>query len=335
MRESLRQRLETQIAYETILKKSTKLEYPHIIKLGAMLCVEAGKEPDPARINECKQILKHKVNLLSSFRSHMERLVLIKMSLADDAEAYIDGVLAVHKLLSEGFMLDHDQLAMAATTIYENCPAEETEAVVNRTREAYQLMKQQHRFLTGTEDMALISLLIMAGMRPQDATRRTEELYQLLRQDHVAGIEAAQPSALVLALSDKPAPQKVRDFHDLHQACKEAKCATSRDISMAIYATFADINVPHNQIAHEIAEVDEFLKGKKDYGVFGVGGSIRHLIAAANVIEDLQSDAAPHAVSMTSAVTQAIVEELLIILITIIITSAIMASSHAAHSGNH
>ena len=104
---------------------------------------------------------------------------------------------------------------------------------------------------------------------------------------------------------------------------------------MAIYATFADINVPHNQIAHEIAEVDEFLKGKKDYGVFGVGGSIRHLIAAANVIEDLQSDAAPHAVSMTSAVTQAIVEELLIILITIIITSAIMASSHAAHSGNH
>lgn len=326
MRQSLLQRCEAQVKNEELLRKGRFLEYEQVLKLAAMLCVNAGREVDPARVRECKKILKSRVGLFSNFRGTMQYLVQVKMSLADDPEAYIDGVLSVYQRLKEGRVLSGELVAMAAMTIYDNAAADKRDEVMDQTREAYARIKKQHPFLTGEEDMALVALMVIAGIDPGQAAKRAEELYLLLEKRFLNGSDTPQGIAMVLALSDKPAAQKVEDFFGLYDACKAAKHATAKDKAMTIYATFADLDADRAELVAQIGEVDDWLKMRKGYGSFGVGRSIRRLLAATFVLEDCQSDAAG-TVSATSAVAQAIVEELLMVLISIILTAYVISVS--------
>ncbi len=332
MRPSLQQRCEAQIRNEAALHKGHKLELEQIVKLAAMMYANAGRDVDAERLKECKRILKDKVSVFSNFRGYMQYLVQVKMALSDDPNAYIDGVLGVYKQLKEGIKLPGEMVAMAATTIYENCPAESHAEVVGKTREAYAKIKEQHRFLTGEEDMALIALMIMAGIDPDQAAEKAEELYVMLKDRYLPGSDTPQSAAMVLALSEKPAEQKAADFVGLYDACKAAGHATSKDKAMAIYATFADLDADRADIVADIGEVDEWLKKQKGYGALGVGASIRRLFAATLVLEDFQVTGASTATSATNAVAQAIVEELVLILISIIVTAivvnTIVRSSH-------
>ena len=331
MRASLQERCETQIRNETALRKGHLLEFEAVMKLGAMMYVNAGREVDVDRLKECKRILKGKVGLLSNFRGHMQYLVQIKMALSDDPNEYINGVLDVYQRLKQGLVLPGEMVAMAATTIYENCPAEERDAVADKTREAYAKIKRQHRFLTGEEDLALVALMVMAGIDPDRAAERAEELYVMLKDRYLPGSDTPQSVAMVLALSEKPVEQKVQDFFDLYEACKAAGHSTGKGKAMTIYATYADMDANRDKIVDEIGEVDLWLKKKRGYGALGVGASVRRLLAATFVLEDLQGASTAATAGVTSAVAQAVVEEMLIILISIIVTSAIVSANANSH----
>ena len=332
MKQSLQERCEVQVRNEKALRKGHFLEHEQVLKLAAMMYANAGREVDQAYIKECKKILKSKVGLLSNFRGTMQYLVQVKMSLADDPEAYIDGVLAVYQRLKEGLILPGEMVAMAALTIYENAPAGSYDEVVDKTRDAYSKIKAQHRFLTGEEDIALVALMVIADIDPDEVAEKAEELYLMLKERYLPGSDTPQSAAMVLALSNKPAEQKVEDFFALYDACKEAKHATSKDKSMTIYATYADLDADRAEIVAEIGEVDDWLKKQKGYGALGVGKSVRRLLAATFVLEDRQREMAAPVASTTSAVAQAIVEELLMILISIIVTTYVIS---AAASSSH
>ncbi|MDO5108129.1 MAG: DUF4003 family protein [Coriobacteriaceae bacterium] len=333
MRQSLLERCEAQIRNEAVLKKGHALEFESLVKLAALMYSNAGREVDPERVKECKRILKDEVGIFSNFRGHMQYLVQVKMSLADDPRAYLEGVLAVYEQLKEGLFLPGELVAMAAMTIYENCPQEARAEVVAKTREAYAAIKEQHRFLTGEEDMALIALMIMAGIDPAQAAEKAEELYGMLKGSFLPGSDTPQAAAMILALSDKPAEQKAEDFLGMYDACKRAGHATARDKAAAIYASFEDLDADRAELVAEIGEVDDWLKKQKGYGAFGTGASIRRLFAATLVLEDRQSSESAVVSGTTSAVAQAIVEELLMILITIIITSIVVST--VVSSSNH
>ena len=332
MRESLQQRCDIQIYNEEKLRKGHMLQFDEVIKLGAMAFANAGRPIDTDRIKECKQILKSRVGLFSNFRGAMQYLILIKMAIANDPETYIDNVLGIYKRLKGSFIFPGELVAMAATTIYENCPAEKVDEVVDKTREAYAKIKEQHRFLTGEEDMALIALMIMAGKDPDQCAAEAEQLYLMVKDRFWKGSDVPQSVAMVLALSDKPAEQKVADYFALFDACKESGHKTSKDKAAVIYATFADLDADRSEVVAEIGEVDDWLRGKKGYGPLGVGASIRRLFAAALVLEDRQAANPSSGAATTNAVTQAVVEELLVILISIIVTcivvNAVVANSH-------
>ncbi|MDO4532934.1 MAG: DUF4003 family protein [Coriobacteriia bacterium] len=327
MRASLLERCETQIRNEAALRKGHFLEYETIMKLGAMLFDNAGREVDAERLKECKRILKRKAGFFSNFRGNLQYIVQIKMALSDNPEAYIDNVLYVYGKLKGNRKFPGEPLAMAATTIYENCPAKLYDEVIAKTLETYSQVKAKHRFLTDQSDMSTIALMIMAGMDPDIASEQAEELFVALKNRFRIGSDAAQTAAMVLSLSEKPVSQKVEDFIGLFEACKKAGHATSKNKSMCIYATYADLDIDRATVVSEIGEVDEWLKGHKGYGALGVGGSMRRLIAATLVLEDYQASTAAPSVHATRAVTQAIIEELLLILISIIICSIIISTT--------
>ena len=327
MKPSLQAICEAQIRNETAMRKVAKLDYETVLKLCAMMHVNAGREVDAERIRECGDILKSRAGVFSNFRGTLQRVILTKMALANDPAAYIDDVMGVYENLKQDRKLPGEMLAMAATTIVENCPEERRAEVVERTRETYAMLKKEHPFLTDESDMSLIALMIMAGKDPGQAAEEAERLFRAMKSDYQIGSDAAQSAAMVLALSDKPADRKLAAFFGLYDACKAAKHATSRDKAMVIYAAFADADDDLKEVAASIGEVDDWLKGQKGYGALSIGTSERRLFAAAMVLKDMQAGWSAASSSVTNAITQALIEELVLDLVMIILTSIMISTS--------
>lgn len=327
MKRSLQERCAAQIRNERVLHSMARFEFDAVEKLGAMMFVNAGREANTERLKECKRILKQRAGIFSDFRGTLQFIVLVKMALADDPVAYIDEVMHIYKQLKGKRVFTSSMLAMAATTIYENCPAERRDEVVRKTGEAYARIREQHRFLTDDADLSMIALMIISGMDVDRAVSDAESLFQMMKANYRVGSDVAQSAAMVLALSDKPADQKIDEFFSLFDACKAARHATSRDKSMVIYSAFVGRDYDQAEVVEEIGELDMWLKRQKGYGMFGVGGSTRRLLAASMVLEDLQADGVAPEVGVSNAVTQAVVEELVVVLMMTIITCIMISSS--------
>ena len=327
MKQSLQEICEAQIRNETAMRKVAKIEYEAVLKLCAMMHVNAGREVDADRIRECGSILKTRAGMFSNFRGTLQRVVLTKMALADDPAAYIDDVMDVYEKLREDRRLPGEMLAMAATTIVENCPKERRAEVVEKTRETYAIVKKKHPFLTDENDMTLIALMIMAGKDPEQAAEEAEGLFQAMKTDYKISSNAAQSAAMVLALSDKPADRKLEAFFGLYDACRAAKHETAKDKAMVIYAAFADTDFDPKETAALIGETDDWLKKQKNYGALSLGTSERRLFAAAMVLKDMQAGGAAAASGTTNAIAQSIIEELVLILVMVILTGVIISTT--------
>ena len=327
MKQSLQEICEAQIRNETAMRKVAKIEHEAVLKLCAMMHVNAGREVNAERIRECGGILKSRAGIFSNFRGTLQRVILTKMALANDPAAYIDDVMDVYGKLKADHKLPGEMIAMAATTIVENCPEEQRTEVVEKTRQTYAMLKKQHPFLTDENDLSLVALMIMAGKDPVQAAEEAESLFQAMRSDYKISSDVAQSAAMVLALSDKPADRKLEAFFGLYDACKAAKHETAKDKAMVIYAAFADADYDLNETVASIGEVDNWLKGQKGYGLFSLGTSERRLFAASMVLKDMQAGGAAAALSATNAITQAIIEELVLILVMIILTGIIVSST--------
>ena len=324
MKQSLQEICEAQIRNETAMRKVAKIEYEAVLKLCAMMHVNAGREVDPDRIRECGGILKSRAGMFSNFRGTLQRVILTKMALASDPAAYLDDVMDTYENLRTDRKLPGEMLAMAAATVVENCPEAQRAEVVERTRETYAILKKNHPFLTDESDMSLIALMIMAGKDPEQAAEEAEGLFRAMKNDYKISSDVAQSAAMVLALSDRPAERKLEAFFGLYDACKAAKHETAKDKAMVIYAAFANADFDLNETVALIGEADNWLKAQKGYGAFSLGTSERRLFAAAMVLRDMQSGGAAATAGTTDAIAQAIVEELVLILVMIILTGIII-----------
>ena len=331
MNQTLQAKCDQLVANDRIIKKAGFFESTSLVKLGSLLYMFGNATPDADRIKACRKILKSKVGIFSNFRGTLGFIVPIKMSLADDPEAYIDDTIRIYERLTEGKLFAGEMLAMTALAIKDLCPAERFDEVVANTREAYARMRKAHPLLTNQYDMVLIALMCIMGSDIDAMLASTEELYNELRARGLSG-DASQASSMVLALTDAPAERKVDDFLELYAALKDAKHATPRNDSMAIYAPFVGVSVPLDTVVADISEVDTWLKGQKGYGALGVGKTVRRLFAAAVTLDAYEeSSEYSQATASASAIAQSIVEQIVLVVTMIILISAINAASASSH----
>jgi hypothetical protein len=153
---------------------------------------------------------------------------------------------------------------------------------------------------------------------------RAEECYELLNEIFKFYPETKQMASHILALSDKPAKEKVDIFWSLYQALKAAKHKISKDRMMAVLAAYVDLDVPQDQLVEEIGEVELWLKKKHGYGTMGVGASFRRMMAAVLVLQDLEPEMGElHTNTSATAIVQAVAEDVIETIIYIIVVDAI------------
>ena len=324
MRQSLLEVCEAQIRNETALRKADRFEFEVLIKFGAFMHVSAGYEIDVQRIKACKLVLQDRALIFARFREPLKYVLQMKMALSDDPAAFIEDVLAVYEQLREGGMPPSEVLAMVAVAIVENCPMDQRDTVVEKTIAEYGKVKGLSEPLANGPDMLLIVLAVLADREIDQVAGEVAELFRELKGKYRLESNAALYIAMVLAFCSKPVDSKVADFFRLFDACDGAGHATSADNLMVAYAVFADSEYDLGELVAAIGEVDEWLKKKKGYGTFGIGGHGRSLFAALLAFEDIEDDRIVVAPENANA-ADALVEEPTLIL-TMLILVFVVAS---------
>jgi len=175
-------------------------------------------------------------------------------------------------------------------------------------------------------DLPYMALMVTCNKDLDSVTKEINESYNLLKKDHHIPGEIAQPTSFLLTLSPKPAEEKVKDFCDLYEALKKQKCHISSSKEMSIYALFADLNEDRDTLVNSIAEVCEYFKGKKGYGMLSGTDNLRKSLAASLVLQNFMKSSSDESLAVMSTV---VIEEViysLIITYFLIYNSIIMMS---------
>ena len=280
MRNTLLQQCELFIRNREAIKQAFRWDSSYVLPVCAAYFSRA--EVDVNFLREVDGWLKRETGVFSNFRGTARPMVVSMIAADPDPEARLYNSLRVYELLKKQFT-GSSYLVMAAALL-SGFSMDYTEAAW-RTREIYELMKQDHRLLTGSEDVVFAALMAAAPLLPEESEGQAERCYQLLKKRFSQG-DAAQTLSHVLAVFDGTPDEKCLKVWQLYVQLKDAGLKYGRSHELPVLGTLAMLNRDPDLLLADMADVDAYLSRQRGYGVFGCGRDSRRMHAAMILINE-------------------------------------------------
>jgi hypothetical protein len=279
-------------------------------------------------ISRCRKIIKENTGVFSQFKDMTNFIVSVMISLHSEPETVFKGAVRVYNMLkAEGFHSSH-YLVLAATTIALQSDPFQYQTIVTTAKKHYDAMKDEHKFITSSDDYGIAALLAMTDKSVSQAIREMENCYRILKQDFSSS-NAVQSLSQVLTFSDVDKAIKCRRVLELHHALKNRKCKLGYGMELSFLGVLTLLDEDLSLLADEIAESTGYLKNKKGFGYWSISTRERILFAAALVCNGYLTDTKKGL--METALSNNIIEILLAQQMAAI-TAATTASAAAASS---
>ena len=137
------------------------------------------KKADADKINHCRDILKNNTSLFSNFRGNNMLTSSVYLSLEENPEEALNKVLNIYTKLKEKFF-NSEYLVLAAWVIYNSNNTLDLDLLVNKTREAYDIMKSNH-FLTSSDDYTSAAMLAVSHTDLNNTFLEIEKCFNILK----------------------------------------------------------------------------------------------------------------------------------------------------------
>lgn len=250
-----------------IIKKLYRFEGGLLHITAASIYATKGKLMDSERIEHCKHLIKAKTGIFSNFRGFAELPLVCQISLSSDPEATLERGLGVYKLLKQEFW-GSSYLPMVAMIIAQMTTPDRYSDIVSRTRRIYNRMKQEHPFLTSSEDSAYCALMALSDRSDDELITDMEACYKLLKGNFFSG-NAVQSLTHVLALCEGSPEEKAKRTMELFGQLKNAgkKYGTQYELATLGMLAMSCDSIP--ELVNEIVDIDNWLSAQKGFGLFG------------------------------------------------------------------
>ena len=307
-----------------IIAKAFKVADSVGVSMAAFTWTLAGREATAEQMRASFDYLKSQTSALSTERGTNKLTVASRMAMSGDDAGYLAEVQRIFSRIMEGYKMKTGSRYGTALLI-ANCTStpEEADALVDRTKRIFEMMRQAHPVITDDRDMTFAAIVALSDRDDEALLADAEECYQLLGKEYkLTG--GRQTMAHVLAISPLPPAEKVARVAELRAAFKANKISIGWTSSQE-YATLAMLVLdgrPAGEIAAEIAELNKTIKKLKGFGDFSVDQSIRLLYAAAISTYAHQGNVQTGAV--TDAVALALVQALIDWFVYIIIVTTVV-----------
>ena len=233
---------------------------------GAGIFTMADQMVDVATLKSCKKILSQKVSMFSFFEGVARIPVVAMLAASGRPEQLLTQGLDIYKRLKQDF-ISSPYLPLAAMMIAQMTGEESCEKMAVRTKTLYKRMKEEHPFLTSSEDSPLCALLAFSEKSDDALIFDMEKCYEILKNEFFYG-NAVQSLTHVLALFDEPAELKCEKTMQLFHALKEAGRKYGTNYELPTLGVLAMTQVPVKEIVQEIIEIEEWLSKQKGFGLW-------------------------------------------------------------------
>ena len=278
MRDSLSALCGNFIENRDTVKSAFGWESSYIYPVCAAIFMDKRETVSVERMRRCGDILKSRTGIFSNFRGNGKLAMIAMLAASNEPEDKLEKALQVYDTLKEHFW-SSEYLPVASMIIADMVGPERYEEVAARTRQIYDLMKKEHRFLTSSEDSVLAALLALSDLSDEQVVLETESCYDLLKPQFFSG-NAVQSLSHVLALGDGPAREKCSKTMELFNRLKAKGYYYGTGNELPTLGVLALLPVDLSVIVEDLIEVDAFLSDQKGYGLLGLGRKQRLIVAS-------------------------------------------------------
>ena len=232
---------------------------------------------------QCKDILKRSTGIFSNFKSTAKPMIIAMLASNENPQLLMERGLKVYNLLKEEFM-SSVYLPIAAMIIAQYADEARYAELAQRTRRIYKQMRADHPFLTSGEDSTFCALMALLDKPDEVLLGDAEECYKTLKSNFFSS-NAVQSLSHVLAMCDGEPKIKCQRTMELFQKLKEAghKYGTSYELPTLGVLAMADGN--QDEIAAEMAEIDQWLSEQKGFGFFSSISAKQRLMYAGMIAQ--------------------------------------------------
>ena len=232
---------------------------------------------------QCKDILKRSTGIFSNFKSTAKPMIIAMLASNENPQLLMERGLKVYDLLKEEFM-SSVYLPIAAMIIAQYADEARYAELAQRTRRIYKQMRADHPFLTSGEDSTFCALMALLDKPDEVLLGDAEECYKILKNNFFSS-NAVQSLSHVLAMCDGEPENKCQKTMELFQKLKEAghKYGTSYELPTLGVLAMADGN--QDEIAAEMAEIDQWLSEQKGFGFFSSISAKQRLMYAGMIAQ--------------------------------------------------
>ncbi len=331
MRDITERRSELLASNQAIMDKSFKLEHSLTNAVVAASFAEKDREVDVELIKEARKVLKSKTGIFSDFRSYNELTLSARMALSGDPEKYIDEVIETYNKFQKGKVFGSSYRVLAAMSICDQGKYNEADRLIEKTNEILKGMKKVHPFITSDEDTCFAVLLAMTDKSVEDILSELEESFNIIKKKFAFHDNAVYSLTQVLTAYNGSAEEKCDRALALFDAFKNAGAKYGKSYELASLGALIDIDADKDEIASEVIEVADFIKGKKGFGMLDMGKETRLMFGTMLVSGAYMSgDRAANASAIGSDIGRivALQTAILITMMIVMSTTVAAASSH-------
>ena len=300
MRERLENKCDLFANNYIVLSKKFRWNNTINSRLGALLYTMENREADVDAINRCRKIIKDNTGVFSQFKDTTNFMSSVMLALQPEPEVMFKSILNVYDAMKhEGFHAS-PYLVLAAITIALQADPYNYQKVILSAKTYYEAMKEEHKFITSSDDYGFAALLAMTEKPVYAAVKEMENCYRILKGDFF-GANAVQALSHVLTFSEEDAYSKCKRVTDLNKALKDRKCKVGTGIELSFLGLMALLKEDTQTLADEIVMVRDDLKGRKGFGRWSISATERVMFAVAVVCDDYLTDTKRSAMEMTLA----------------------------------
>ena len=330
MQDALRQVCQQFIENREVSHQVFRWESSYVHPLCANIFTARGLLADGERLAQCRDLIKQHTGVFSNFRGNLRPALAAMLAVSPQPEDRLLTALQNYDLLKQDFW-GSEYLALAAFLLADLPDPGPVEERVSRGRGLYRRMKQEHPFLTSSEDSVFAVLMAYSPRTDDELIDDMEACYHALRARFSAG-DSLQAVSHVLALSEGSPEEKSQRVIDLFDALRQAGAKYGKYYQLPALAALAALNLPPQDLAPEILDASEFLSTQKGYGIFGLDKRTR-LMHGVMLCADLHAPLSQvDTAALTGTLSMIVAQEMAMCAI---IASSAAASAAAASSSSN
>ena len=289
MNTELKQKVDLMAENYHHLKESFKWENNLLNHFGAMIHTTNNKQVNIEKLKEIKKYIKEETSWYSYFRGTNEFILMSLLSFEEDYKNFFQQMNELYEKMKQEKFKGSTELPLTTYSIVKGAPRQEWDDKIRRAREFYEKIKENHYWLTSSNDYVFAAVLATSNLEVEATSRKIEECYSYLNKEGFYKGNDLQALSHILAIGEETVEEKCSKAVWLYKSLKDIGCKLQYS-GLAILGPLALVTKDVDKIVSEIKEVFDYISQKDGYGFWSIDKSTKTILAATLVCHSYVND---------------------------------------------